>query len=270
MPPTINPMPHPPQVFERITGVLDSIDSFWLQTVETALAEKMAARDRLGRLANCSLDEMILFFRHYRLFTIRRIDDLAIVQSRLPFGPFKAFMSKVLYEEFGLESDGGFANSHVALLDAFMVSLGASEKFCSNPDLELPANVRLLGDVTERLRTESLYYAVGLRGMGAECWFQVYVTAIFGQAENNPNFVERRDQLDLRLEEFHNGLLEAEHRTQLRDWIAELVSHNPQRLAQLKDGYEYARQSFHQFFDNIYAHIDSDAEKGLQTLISPP
>ncbi len=224
------------------------------------------ARGRLTRLATCPLQEMILLFRHYRLFTIRHINDLAIVHSRLPFGPFKAFMSTVLYEEFGMETDGGFANNHVALLDAFMVSLGAPKEFCGNPDLELPSNVTLLDDIMEKARTESIYYAVGLRGMGAECLCQVYLTAIFELTEQNPHFIERKDKLDLRFEQLHRGPIEAEHRIQMRDWIAELVLRDPHRLAQLKEGYGLARRSFHDFFDNIYDHIDDPSQnKGLPT-----
>ena len=266
---TVNQMPSPEvqaQVLARVTHVLDSIDDFWSQTEASATAEEIIAGNRLARLTSCSLDEMILLFRHYRLFTIRHIDDLAIVHSRLPFGPFKAFMSKVLYEEFGLETAEGFANNHVALLDSFMVSLGAPEEFCGNPDLELPANVAMLDEITHKVKTESLYAAVGLRGMGAECLCQVYLTAIFALVEKNPNFIERKEHLDLRFEQLHNGPLEAEHRTQMRDWVAELVLNDPDRLAQLKYGYELARTTFIDFFDNIYNHIDDpNANKGLKT-----
>ena len=72
--------------------------------------------------ATCSRREMILLFRHCRLFTVRRIEDFATGLSRLPFGPFKAFVDKALHEEFGMETGGGLANGHAALLDAFMVT----------------------------------------------------------------------------------------------------------------------------------------------------
>ena len=100
--------------------------------------------------------------------------------------------------------------------------------------------------------------------MGAECLCQVYLTAIFELAEQNPRFIERRERLDLRFQELHRGPAEAAHRIQMRDWIAELALRDPQRLVQLKQGHEIARRSFHEFFDNIYDHIDGrSALKGL-------
>ena len=230
---------------------------FWAETEDTAVAEEITAQDALHRLATCSLEEMLLLFRHYRLFTIRHIDDLAVVLGRLPFGEMKAFFSKVLYEEFGLETDLGFANNHVALLDAFMVSLGAEPDFCSNPEVELPNNLDLLDDITHQVQNMPLAYAIGLRGMGTECLCQVYLTTIFDQVENNPNFQAKAQDLDLRFEQLHRGEVEALHRKDMRARIAELVESNPEQLVELKAGYEFARQSFHQFFNNIYRHIDA-------------
>ena len=249
-----------PEILAKVTEVLDSIHEFWTATEDTVVAEEIVARDRLGRLANCSVHEMILLFRHYRLFTQRHIDDLAVVHSRLPFSPFKAFVSKVLYEEFGMQTGEGFDNNHVALLDAFLVSLGARQEFCEDPQLDLPSNLALLEGITEDVQAQSLPYAIGLRGMGAECLCQVYLTAMFELSERNPVFIERRPNLDLRFEALHRGPVAVEHRIQMRDWIAELVLRDPGSLEQLKAGYERARRSFHEFFENIYRHIDGFIE----------
>ena len=245
-----------PEILARITEVLESIHEFWSATEDSVVAEEIVARDRLGRLASCSIQEMILLFRHYRLFTMRHIDDLAIVVSRLPFSPFKAFLGSVLNAEFGMGTRDGFANNHVALLDAFLVSLGARKEFCQDPDFELPANLALLDGLSRQVQRESLAYSIGLRGMGAECLCQVYLTAIFELSEKNPAFIERRPSLDLRFDAFHRGPVAVEHRIQIRDCIAELVLREPNSLEQLKAGYERARQSFDEFFENIYRHID--------------
>jgi hypothetical protein len=236
---------------------LDSMRVFWEGTEDTAVKEEIVARDNLGRLKTCSMEEMVLFFRHYRLFTQRHIDDLAVVISRLPFSELKAFFTKVLYEEFGMETSEGYPNNHLALLDAFLVSLGAEKEYCGDPAVELPSNLDLLHVITEKLTTESLHYAVGLRGMGAECLCQVYLTVIFELSNQNPQFIDRKDSLDLRFWEVHTGPVEIEHRIQMRKWIAELVMHKPEGLAQMKAGYEHARKSFHDFFVNIYRHIDA-------------
>ena len=160
-------------------------------------------------------------------------------------------------EEVGLETEEGYENNHVALLDAFMVSLGASQEFCASPALELAPNLALLDDITGKVQHESINYAVGLRGMGAEFLCQVYLTAIFDLSEQNPHFLARKDELDLRFEQLHRGPVEAEHRIQMRDWIAELSMRDIESLEELKAGYEYGRRSFHTFFDNIYDYIDS-------------
>ncbi len=121
---------------------------------------------------------LLFFFRHYRLFTIRYIEDLCWGLARLPFSEFKAFLSKVLFEEFGKETEQGYKNNHVRLLDAFMVSLGADQSFCQDPELELKSNMDLLDELTTRVKGNSIAYAIGLRGMGTECLCQVYLTTI--------------------------------------------------------------------------------------------
>jgi len=236
---------------------LQEMEAFWQATEDFAVAEEISAQDSLQRLATCNLDEMILLFRHYRLFTIQHIDDLAIVFSRLPFGELKAFFSKVLYEEFGMETEGGFANNHVHLLDSLMVSMGADRGFCSDPTVELPSNLELLNDITDQCLNASLPFAVGLRGMGTECLCQVYLTTIFNMVEKNPIFIANKDKLDLRFEQLHRGEVERLHRVHMREMIASLIRDNPEQLPELVEGYKKAQESFHVFFENIYLHIDS-------------
>jgi hypothetical protein len=236
------------------------VEAFWRETEDLAVKEEILAQDSLQRLANCSLDEMILLFRHYRLFTIRHIDDLSVVLGRLPFGKLKAFFSKVLYEEFGMETAEGFDNNHVNLLDSFIVSLGSTYSYCQDPTVELSSNVELLDNITERVQNAPLPFAIGLRGMGTECLCQVYLTAIFDLVEKNPNFKKHQDVLDLRFESLHRGEVEKLHRIHMRQRIADLINNDPEQLPILMAGYEMARESFHDFFANIYQHIDEQLE----------
>ena len=193
-------------------SIENEIRRFWDQTDKTAVAEEIHAQDSLRRLADCSREEMLLLFRHYRLFTIRHIDDLCWVLARLPFSEFKAFLSKVLFEEFGMETEQGYKNNHVHLLDAFMVTLGADQSFCQDPELELKSNRKLLDELTTQVKENSIAYAIGLRGMGTECLCQVYLTTIFNMAEKNPYFIKNKPHLDLRFEQLHRGPVEIEHR----------------------------------------------------------
>jgi hypothetical protein len=234
------------------------IEAFWRETEDLKVEEEIMAQDSLQRLSSCSLDEMILLFRHYRLFTIQHIDDLAVVLGRLPFGELKAFFSQVLFEEFGMETDEGFDNNHVRLLDSFIVSLGSSYSYCQDSKVELPSNVALLNGITERVHNASLPFAIGLRGMGTECLCQVYLTAIFDLVEKNPHFKKCQDALDLRFESLHRGEIEKLHRIHMRQRIAELINNDPEQLPILMAGYEMARKSFHEFFANIYQHIDEE------------
>ncbi len=239
-------------------SIESEIQQFWDQTDEATVAEEIYAQDSLRRLADCCKEEMLLLFRHYRLFTIRHIDDLCWVLARLPFSEFKAFVSKVLFEEFGMETEQGYLNNHVHLLDAFMVSLGADQSFCEDPELELKSNMDLLDELTCRVKENSIAYAIGLRGMGTECLCRVYLTTIFNITEKNPYFIKNKPHLDLRFEQLHLGSVEAEHRIQMRERIADIIRKEPSLLPELKAGYEYARCSFHKFFENIYSQIDKE------------
>ncbi len=238
--------------------ISQEIEAFWQATEDFAVAEEITAKDSLQRLATCNIDEMILLFRHYPLFTIRHIDDLGIVFSRLPFGELKAFFSKVLFEEFGMESEGGFANNHVHLLDSLMVSMGADEAFCRDPSVELSSNMALLDDISDDCSNKSLAFAIGLRGMGTECLCQVYLTTIFNLVEINPIFDAKKDTLDLRFEQLHRGEVERLHRINMREMIANLIKENPEQLPEIMAGYQKAQASFHLFFANIYHHIDAE------------
>ncbi len=242
------------------------IKQFWEQTDKAKVAEEIYAQDSLRRLSYCSKEEMLLLFRHYRLFTIRHIDDLCWVLARLPFSEFKAFVSKVLFEEFGMETEQGYESNHVHLLDAFMVSLGADQSFCEDPELELESNMNLLDELTTRVKKNSIAYAIGLRGMGTECLCQVYLTTIFNMVEKNPYFIKNKHMLDLRFEQLHRGPVEIEHRVKMRERIMDIICKGPYLLPELKDGYECARSSFHKFFANIYNHIDKEMLSGRSSI----
>jgi hypothetical protein len=183
---------------------------------------------------------------------------LCWVLARLPFSEFKAFLSKVLFEEFGMETELGYQHNHVHLLDAFMVSLGADRYFCQDPNLELKSNRDLLDELSTQVKEYSIAYAIGLRGMGTECLCQVYLTTIFNMAEKNPYFIKNKSHLDLRFEQLHRGPVEMEHRIKMRERIADIIRKEPFLLPELKAGYECARLSFHKFFENIYQQIDKE------------
>lgn len=252
------------EIAEHLTAVFDSINEFWELTDDTSVTEEIIAFDGLYRLATCSLEEMMQVFRHYRLFAVRYLDDLTIMISRLPFGEFKAYMVQVLYEELGLKTSEGYENNIVNLLDKFLASLGASPEIYLDRSLEVTKNVALLDDLSKSLNSKSMYYAIGLRGVGTECLCQVYLAAMFELCEQNPYFQNMQDSLDPRFLERYLRPNEPQHRIKLRDWIADLILVDPNGLSELKQGLEEARVSFHQFFDNIYHHIDNiDKESSL-------
>lgn len=230
---------------------------FWRLADSARTETEYLADAKLCRLADLPFNVLQKIFVQYRYFTIFYITDLALLVAKLPFGELRSLLADFLNDELG---NGDNLAAHERLYDDFLMSIGLDEN-----ELELSPNcenLRLLRDLQERIGARSAAYAVGLRGMGGECLCQVYLSAMHAHFIKNPSIREREDVIKWTFWDIHTGEVDIAHREKLKKSIHSFVTHHPEQLPELVQGYKDAKQIFEAFWDNIYG------ESGAAALIA--
>jgi Iron-containing redox enzyme len=230
------------------------MESFWQLADSTRTQTEYLADERLKSLRNLPLPVLAKIFVQYRYFTIYYIDDLSLLVHRLPFGKLRSLLSEFLAEELGCgEAEG----AHPQLYDSFLVSIGMDAGTLD--DGAIPANIGLLGEISQLVREKSPTLGVGLRGLGGECLCQLYLEAMHVHFSKNPEIVAIADRVDWRFWDIHAGEVDIGHRLRLRAAIDEEIARSPDLEAEIRAGYEKSKHAWDQFWTNIFAAVDAPA-----------
>lgn len=240
---------------------LDDITSrqfFWEITDTAKLEAEYDADHKLSYLETASVDVLINIFHEYRFFIKYFISDLGLLMFKAPFGKFKCMIAEIAMDELGDAPD----KTHLTLWDNFLVSLG------DNPDTleesNYPANIELMEGLRQHMLDKSFFYGVGLRGMGAECLCQVYLSSAYKRLLKNPNIQAMKDQIDWVFWDIHTGEEDIEHGEMVRAAIDEMLVVDESGLKPLAEGYFHAKANWEEFWGNLYAtHGNKEVEEAI-------
>lgn len=221
------------------------MQDFWKLADESKIETEFLADLKLKSLRTMPLESLRRIFVQYRYFTIYYISDMAQLVHRLPFGKLRSLLAEFLSEELG---EGNAQDAHPSLYESFLLSVGADpEEF--EP---IPSNVKLLGEISELMVTESSTQGVGLRGLGGECLCQLYLSAMHFHFSRNPEIEKMTDEIDWRFWEIHIGEVDIQHRLRLRAAIDEEITKSPECEREIRVGYEKSKAAWDQFWTNIF------------------
>lgn len=219
---------------------------FWEITDTARLEAEYDADNKLGYLETASIDVLINIFHEYRFFIKYFISDLGLLMFKAPFGQFKCMIAEIAMDELGETPD----KTHLTLWDNFLVSLG------DNPDTleesNYPENIELLEGLRTLMLEKSFFYSVGLRGMGAECLCQVYLSSAYKRLLKNPIIQSMKDKLDWEFWDIHTGEEDIEHGVLVRESIDKMLAVDGSGLKPLAEGYFRAKDNWEEFWGNLY------------------
>jgi hypothetical protein len=179
----------------------------------------------------------------YRYFISYFLDDLSHLVSRLPDSKLKTVLEGIYFEEMG---EGDQSRNHLALYDQFLISIDADIEDCSTFTLELMEKLSRL------TKTGSMSYAVGLRGMGAECICGIYFKVMNQFLFSNPYIIENIDKINKDFWDIHAGEDDESHRFEVRKAIGEFIEKDNGNSTQLWEGYLVGKQVWETFWDHQF------------------
>lgn len=227
-----------------------TMKEFWdLSRAAWSTAQHLVDRN-VQSMQHASLEQVRSVLLQYRWFTSYYSGDLAILIYKLPPCSLRSFLAECLVEEQGM---GNPADTHPAMYDRFLLSLGVSEQALETS--LYPSNREMLESMRVNLLARDYMYGVGLRGMGAECLCQVYLEAVHHYLLKNPAIVARRSQIDWTFWDIHASEADQMHGEKSRDLIERLAT-NPDKIRSLAEGYIAAEQMFLAFWGNAYASLE--------------
>lgn len=235
-----------PTVSRKVRQLPTTMPEFWKLTSAAQSSTKHMLDSNVQALADASLDRLRSVLIQYRWFTSYFTGDLAILIYKLPPSALRSALAEFLVEELGM---GDPAQCHPAMYDRFLVGLGvdpeALEKGAN------PSNLALLDAFRHKLLLGDYMYAVGLRGMGAECLCQVYLEAVHHYLLKNEEIIKRRSELDWTFWDIHASEADQMHGEKTREYIERLAALG--NVESLAAGYIEAEQMFMQFWANAYS-----------------
>jgi hypothetical protein len=155
--------------------------------------------------------------------------------------------------------------AHLRLYDRFLDSIGAIEPgtpvdaLCNRVH---PTVHDLLAELRHRTIHRSLYYAIGMRGMGGECVCGVYFSVMHVQLRKHPFIVENEHRIDWRFWDIHAGHADVEHNELVRAAVAELLldGKHPDAVSEVAAGYDHGTATWDEFWATLYAdHLQRSA-----------
>ncbi len=228
---------------------------FWDLTDAAKLEAEYDADDKLSYLETASVDVLINIFHEYRFFIKYFISDLGILMFKAPFGEFKCMIAEIAVDELGETPD----QTHLKLWDDFLVSLGDDPETLEQS--RHPENIELLEELRRLMLDESFFYGVGLRGMGAECLCQVYLSSAYKRLLKNPNIEALKDKIDWVFWDIHTGEEDIEHGVLVRNAIDGMLADDEDGLKPLAEGYFRAKNNWEEFWGNLYDHYNLQNKK---------
>ncbi len=228
---------------------LDDVTSrqfFWEITDTAKLEAEYDADHKLGYLETASVDVLINIFHEYRFFIKYFISDLGLLMFKAPFGKFKCMIAEIAVDELGSAPD----KTHLTLWDNFLVSMGDNP--ATIEESNYPENIELMEGLRTSMLEKSFFYGVGLRGMGAECLCQIYLSSAYKRLLKNPNIQAMKEQIDWTFWDIHTGEEDIEHGEMVRQAIDEMLAVDESGLKPLAEGYFRAKDNWEEFWGNLY------------------
>lgn len=227
-------------------------ETLWEMADVAKMGERLRIDQNLRSLKFMPLETLKKVLVQYRYFTHYYIADTALLVSKLPFGSLRTILADILNEELG---EGNAFDSHPALYDAFLLSIGVSEEELQIAD---PYCVRNLHEIQQSLLSESWSYGVGLRGMGGECLCQIYLSTMHEYFSQNPAIIEMQDQIAWKFWEIHIGEVDLHHQTIVRAAIDDLLVSEPDVAMDLIEGYKQSLGAWDRFWLQIFKAANAD------------
>ena len=226
------------------------LEDFWHRADADALRMKYSLDVNLNVLQALPAADLRQLLLEYYAFTDRYTEDLGILLGRLGEGQLKDTLGDILEDEQGRGAD---LRSHRRLYSDFLVSLGIPAARVI--DYRNAANLSILDQVTSRLRTCSLPFAIGARGMGGECLCQIYLEVMYEKFIKNPSVAAEKDRIEWEFWEIHTGPVDQVHRERTREAISSFFTDRPGDVEELSKGFEYGLGSWDAFWRNAFRVI---------------
>jgi hypothetical protein len=231
-----------------------ALEAFWARAELTKLKARFSVAREMDVLPRVSLQALRDIVFQYRYFTQAFVTDLAFLVVRCPEGRLRSLLGELVHDELGR---GDPEAAHLRLYDRFLDSIGAIEP--GTPADELcngvhPRVRELLAELRERTLHRSIYYAIGMRGIGGECVCGVYFSVMHGQLRKHPFIVENEHKIDWRFWDIHAGHADVEHNELVRAAVAELLLDGKHRdaVAEVAAGYDHGTATWDEFWTTIY------------------
>lgn len=225
-------------------------EQFWEITSNSRIEAEYMVDEKLKYLQTADVDTLRAIMHEYRFFIKYYINDLGILLYKVPFGSFKCMVADIAADELGDAPE----KTHLQLWDNFLVSIGVDQKSLENSaHLE---NIALLEGLTGLMMNEPYMYGIGLRGMGAECLCQIYLTAAHKHLVKNPYIIANADKIDWLFWNIHIGEIDIHHGEMVREAIDQMIVEDPKLIPALVKGYERGKQVWDEFWDNLYRATD--------------
>lgn len=225
-------------------------NGFWELTSSSRIEAEYMVDEKLKYLQTATPETLRRIFHEYRFFIKYYINDLGILLYKVPFSQFKCMVADIAADELGDSPE----KTHLQLWDNFLLSIGVDAK--SLEQSLHPENITLLEGLSELMMTESYMYGVGLRGMGAECLCQVYLTAAHKHLMKNQFIQANKEKIDWVFWDIHIGEVDIHHGEMVREAIDKMIISDPKLIPPLASGYEKGKEVWDRFWENLYRATD--------------
>ena len=238
-----------------------ALEAFWARAELSRLEARFAIAKEMDALPRLSIQALRAVTLQYRYFTQIFVTDLAHLVVRCPEGRLRSLLGQLVNEELGC---GDPEQAHLRLYDRFLESIGAITPGATGDALGTCAHPKvreLLGELSSRTVNRSLFYAIGMRGMGGECVCGVYFSVMHVHLRKHPFILEHESHIDWRFWDIHAGHADIEHNNLVRAAVAELLDGKPpDAVHEVAAGYDHGTAAWDEFWTTVYGdHIDRSA-----------
>jgi hypothetical protein len=238
-----------------------AIEAFWARAELSKLQAKFAVTREMDVLPRLSIQALRAIALQYRYFTQAFVTDLAFLVARCPEGCLRSLLGQLVNEELGC---GDPEQAHLRLYDRFLESIGAIEPGTTADELcvrEHPKVRELLAELRDRTLNRSIFYAIGMRGMGGECVCGVYFSVMHVQLRKHAFIIENESDIDWKFWDIHAGHADVEHNQLMRAAVAELLDgEHPDAVNDVAAGFDHGTATWDEFWTTVYGdHIHQSA-----------
>jgi len=234
-----------------------ALEAFWARAELSKLEAKFAVAREMDVLPRLPINTLRAIVLQYRYFTQAFVTDLALLVVRCPEGRLRSLLGQLVDDELGC---GDPEVAHLRLYDRFLASIGAIEPGTGAGDLRAHVHPRvreLLAELRDRTVNRSVFYALGMRGLGGECVCGVYFSVMHVHLRRHPFILAHESSIDWRFWDIHAGHTDLEHNKLVRAAVAELLDgEHPDAVNEVAAGYDHGTATWDEFWTTVYGdHI---------------